>query len=214
MGAGEAMAFTTLASYLCLILSYPRIVKGPKLTWVIQKSEMTLEWGPGASKFCYMLLMFVMTDKSTARLGYYANQILDWWHVSVWVAWRQDYCGVALSSNDSLLGDNGYLKVEVQSSICLPRNECKIYRLQNRNPQTSNQFWRCWPEVVAKWLDQRPCNLEVLSSNPTGARAFSSSSSSINGRVFLIRSLKRGASLLCFLFPIILIAVLPEAKQA
>ena len=175
---------------------------------------MTLEWGPGASKFCYMLLMFVMTDKNTARLGYYANQMLDWWHVSVWVAWRQDYCDDALTSNNSLLGSNGDLKVEVQSSICLPRNECKIYQLQNRNPQTSNQLWLCMAVVVAKWLDQRPRNLEVPSSNPPGAWAFSSSSSSINGRVFLIRSLKRGASLLCFLFPIILIAMLPEAKQA
>ena len=66
--------------------------------------------------------------------------------------------------------------------------------------------------VVAKKLEQRSHNLKVLSLNPPGARAFSSSS--INNRVSLIRSLKRGASLLFFLFPIIPLAVLPEAKQA
>ena len=40
-------------------------------------------------------------------------------------------------------------------------------------------------------------NLEVPSLYPPGARAFFSSS--INGRVYIIRSLKRGASLLFFL---------------
>ena len=43
---------------------------------------------------------------------------------------------------------------------------------------------------------------------------FFSSSFSINGTVSLIRSLKRGAFLLFFLFPIVPLAVLPEAKQA
>ena len=46
--------------------------------------------------------------------------------------------------------------------------------------------------VVAKWLDQRSSNIEGPSSNPPGARA-------INDRVSLIRSLKRGVSLLLFL---------------
>ena len=44
--------------------------------------------------------------------------------------------------------------------------------------------------VVAKWLEWQPRKLEVLSSNPPGVRAFFSSSSFINGRVSLIRSLK------------------------
>ena len=68
--------------------------------------------------------------------------------------------------------------------------------------------------VVAEWLERLSRYLEVLSSNPPGARAVFSSFSSINGRVSIIRSFKRGASLLFFLFPIIPLAVLPEAKQA
>ena len=64
--------------------------------------------------------------------------------------------------------------------------------------------------VVKKWLERQPRYLEVPRSNPPGA-FFIFSSSSINGIVSLIRSLKRGASLLVFLFPLV---VLPEAKQA
>ena len=63
--------------------------------------------------------------------------------------------------------------------------------------------------MVLKCLDQRSHNREGPSWNPTGARAFFSSS--ITGRVSLIRSLKRGASLL---FSYKSLAVLPEAKQA
>ena len=55
----------------------------------------------------------------------------------------------------------------------------------------------CLRKVVAKWLERQSHNLEVPSLNPPGARAFFSSS--INGRVSLIRSLKIGASLLYFL---------------
>ena len=67
--------------------------------------------------------------------------------------------------------------------------------------------------VAAKWLEQRPHNLEVPSSNPPGARAFFSSP--IDGRVSLIRSLKRGTSLLFFSLNIIILtlALLPEAKN-
>ena len=67
--------------------------------------------------------------------------------------------------------------------------------------------------VVAKWLELWPHKFEVPSSNPPGAKAFFSSSS-INGRVSLIRFLKRVASLLFFLFPMTPLAVLSEAKQA
>ena len=67
---------------------------------------------------------------------------------------------------------------------------------------------------MAKWLEQRSFNLEVPSSNPPGNQGFFSSTSSINDRVSLIWSLERGVSLLFFLFPIIPLAVLPEAKQA
>ena len=65
--------------------------------------------------------------------------------------------------------------------------------------------------VVAKWLERLSRNQEVPSTNPLGTRAFLSNS--INGRVSLIRYLKKGASLLLFLFPIITLAELPEAKQ-
>ena len=51
----------------------------------------------------------------------------------------------------------------------------------------------------------------LSSLNSPGAIAYFSS---INGRVSLIRSLKRGAPLLFFRFPLIPLAVLPEAKQA
>ena len=65
---------------------------------------------------------------------------------------------------------------------------------------------------MAKWLGQRSHSLEVPSLNPPGAKAFFSSSS-INSRVSLIRSLVRYI-FADFLFPIITLAVLPEAKQA
>ena len=64
---------------------------------------------------------------------------------------------------------------------------------------------------MAKWLERQSHNLEVLSLNPPGAKAFFTSS--INGRVSLIRFLKRGIFAI-FLFPILILAVLPEAKQA
>ena len=51
--------------------------------------------------------------------------------------------------------------------------------------------------VLAKWLKRQSHILEVPSLNPLGARLFFSSST--NGRVSLIRSLKIGASLLYFL---------------
>ena len=64
--------------------------------------------------------------------------------------------------------------------------------------------------VVAKWLEQWSRNPKVPSLNPPGARAFMSSSA--NGRVSLIKSFKRCASIL--FFPIITGTVLPETKQA
>ena len=52
---------------------------------------------------------------------------------------------------------------------------------------------------MVKGLEQRPRNLEVPNLSPPGARSFFYSSS-FNGRVSLIRSLKRDVSLLLFLF--------------
>ena len=65
--------------------------------------------------------------------------------------------------------------------------------------------------VVAKWLEQRSPNLDVPSSKPPGTRALLSF---ISSRVSLFTSLKRGASLLFFLFPTIIPQpMLPEAKH-
>ena len=66
--------------------------------------------------------------------------------------------------------------------------------------------------VEAKWLDRRPCNLEVLSSNPLGARAFFYSSSSING---VLNQVPQERSIFA-VFPIsrITLAVLPNANLA
>ena len=64
--------------------------------------------------------------------------------------------------------------------------------------------------MAAKWLEQRPHNLEVLSSNPPGARAFFSSP--IDGSV-----LNQVPQEMCIfaVFPIIItLAVLPEPKEA
>ena len=54
--------------------------------------------------------------------------------------------------------------------------------------------------VARKCLERRSYNLKAPSSDPLGAKVFFSSS--INGRVSLIRALKRGGSLFFFLFPI------------
>ena len=59
--------------------------------------------------------------------------------------------------------------------------------------------------VVAKWLERQSRYLEVLSLNPPGAKALLSLLQST--AVSFIRSLKRGASVLFFLFPIIPLAV-------
>ena len=67
--------------------------------------------------------------------------------------------------------------------------------------------------AVVQWLEQSSNTLEVPSLKSPGPW-LSSLLLLFLSTVSLIRSLKRGASLLFFLFPIIALAVLPEAEQA